>query len=655
MTEIEPQYLKSLNSRQKEAVLTTEGPLLILAGAGAGKTKTMTHRILHLIKQGARPGSILAITFTNKAASEMRDRVRKLLEEDLVLNQPASIDEMPFVSTFHSLGVRIIKDNSALLGLPRHFSIFDRSDSKSAVKAALEEIGVDPKQVDPSKVLGFISKQKGDGIDSEDYAGKEPKGYFEEIAVKAWVEYEKALAKEKALDFDDLLLKTLKLLRREEVLARYTNLWKYIHIDEYQDTNRVQYDIAKLLAAKSKNIAVVGDVDQSIYSWRGADFKNILRFENDYPGAKEILLEENYRSTKTILAAANGVIKKNVMRKEKNLFTQNDDGDQISLYLAQDEKDEAAYVSRTAKMLIDQGVNPSEIAVLYRANFQSRALEESFVRKNISYELIGTKFFERKEVKDTLSYIKAAMNPESLSDLKRIINTPARGIGKVTMLKIFEGKEHELSGGVREKVSEWRRLLDIIKTKAMHEKPSDVVKFVIKNTGIETMLMADRIDGAERLENVRELATIASGYDHDEPEVAMEKFLEHVSLSSDQDEVEKKGGVKLMTVHASKGLEFDHVFITGLEQDLFPHQRMGGDEISDESKEEERRLFYVALTRARKKLCLSYAETRMIFGSRQINVPSEFIAEIGDEFLQYENSSNEVAYGSPGFSFFPDF
>ncbi|MFA6050472.1 MAG: UvrD-helicase domain-containing protein [Candidatus Paceibacterota bacterium] len=653
--EDEPYYLKPLNSRQKEAVLTTEGPLLILAGAGAGKTKTMTHRILHLIKEGARPNSILAITFTNKAAKEMRERVKKLLEDDLLLNQPVQIDEMPFVSTFHSLGVRIIKDNSALLGLPRHFSIFDRGDSKTAVKNALETIGVDPKQVDPSKVLGFISKQKGDGYDVEDYAGKEPKGYFEGIAVKAWVEYEKALQKEKALDFDDLLLKTLKLLRREDVMEHYSNLWKYIHIDEYQDTNRVQYDTAKLLAAKSKNIAVVGDIDQSIYSWRGADFKNIMRFEKDFPGTKEILLEENYRSTKTILAVANAVIKKNVMRKDKNLFTQNDEGDQISLYLAIDEKDEASYVSRTSKMLIDQGVNPSEIAVLYRANFQSRAIEETFVRKNISYELIGTKFFERKEVKDTLSYIKAAMNPDSLSDLKRIINTPARGIGKVTMLKIFEGKEDELSGAVRQKVEEWRRLLNIIKTKAMNEKPSDVVKFVIKNTGLETMLMADRIDGAERLENVRELATIASGYDADEPEIAMEKFLEHVSLASDQDEVEKKGGVKLMTIHASKGLEFDYVFITGLEQDLFPHQRMGGEELTDESKEEERRLFYVALTRARKKLHLSYAETRMIFGSRQINVPSEFIADIDEEFLQYENSSHEKAYGSPGFSFFPDF
>lgn len=1006
----EPYYLQGLNERQKKAVLTINGPLLILAGAGAGKTKTVTHRILHLIKEGARPNSILAITFTNKAASEMRERVSHLLKEDTLLNQPVSMDEMPFVSTFHSLGVRIIKENSSVLGLPRHFSILDRGDSKTAIKNSMEAVGVNPKNFEPSKVLNFISRQKGDGISIEDFATKGPKGYFEETALKVWEEYEKTLAKEKALDFDDLLLKTLQLLRQDNVIERYWNLWRYIHIDEYQDTNRVQYDIAKRLAEKWKNIAVVGDIDQclvagtkitmadgsekpierikpgdmvlsnygsgdhrparvtkvfsknfsgdaikittasnkelistpehvhfagfrlglsgqryftymmykrgkgyrlgvsqvytkgqkkpvvgfvqrcnhehadklwilksfdnpndarvleytlslkhgiptlpfvarkggningmvhdqriidkifstcnsdesgirilqeyglsknfphhlpqsrnsirrnliitlcgdrrgkttmhrismigndkegmsklkslglsvrgakigsrswrfetcnkdygvlektvklikgvfvdleiirnarlggnrnnkkdgnslpfthatsvvpgmvlfdgsggydeivsveristdktihdlnieqthnfiangitthnSIYSWRGADFKNILRFEKDYPGTEEILLEENYRSTKTILAAANAVIAKNVMRKDKNLFTSKEDGDQISLYLAFDEKDEATYIANTSRMLIGQGVPASEIAVLYRANFQSRAIEEAFVHRNISYELIGTKFFERREVRDVISYIKAALNPDSLSDIKRIINTPARGIGKVTMLKILEGKEEELSGGVREKVMEWRRLLDLVKTKAGHEKPSDVVKFVIKQSGLESMLQADHEDGAERLENVRELATIASGYDEYpiglEEGSGMEKFLEHVALSSDQDEVEKKGGVKLMTVHAAKGLEFDYVFIAGLEQDLFPHQRMSDEDMSKEDREEERRLFYVALTRARSKLYLSYAESRMIYGSRQVNVPSEFLKDIDDSLLQYENSA----------------
>ncbi|MES2409694.1 MAG: UvrD-helicase domain-containing protein [Patescibacteria group bacterium] len=637
-TQNEPSYLKTLNTPQKQAVLTTEGPLLILAGAGAGKTKTITHRILHIIKQGNRPSSILAITFTNKSASEMRERVRRLLEEDRALNQPVSMDETPFVSTFHSLGVRMIKENSEFFNLPRHFGIFDKGDSKSAIKAALENLGIDPKTNEPAKFMHFISNQKGGGVTFEEFDNKNPKGYFEETVAKVWKEYEHTLKTEKALDFDDLLLKTLKLLQDPEILARYQNRWKYIHIDEYQDTNKVQYDIAKLLAGKYQNIAVVGDIDQSIYSWRGADFKNIMRFENDYKDATTILLEQNYRSTKTILTVANTVIAKNVMRKDKNLFTENEDGDQISLYIAGDEKDEANFIARTAKMLVSQGVSPSEIAVLYRANFQSRVIEEACIKKELAYELIGTKFFERKEVREVLAYIKGALNPDSLSDLKRIINVPARGIGKVTMLKIFEGGEHELTGAVKIKIEKWRELLREIKLKSETVNPSEVVKFVIKHSGLENMYMDDKIEGAERLENIRELVTIATGYDGYEIGEGIEKFLEHTALSSDQDEVDKKVGVKLMTIHASKGLEFDYIFIGGLEQGQFPSER-SSKAASKEDSEEERRLFYVALTRARKKIYLAYTQMRTIYGSRQINVPSEFIADIGEEFLQYENGA----------------
>ncbi len=631
--ENEPYYLNSLNTIQKQAVLAINGPLLILAGAGAGKTKTITHRILHIIKQGNRPSSILAITFTNKSASEMRERVKKLLEEDLELNQPVSIDEIPFVSTFHSMGVRLIKENSSFFNLPRHFGIFDKGDSKTAIRNAMELLGIDPKTNEPAKFMHMISKQKSDGVSLDEYLKRDIKGYTEETFAKVWKEYEYTLNKEKALDFDDLLLKTLKLLQNPEILEKYQNRWKYIHIDEYQDTNRVQYDIAKLLANKHQNIAVVGDIDQSVYSWRGADFKNIMRFEKDYENATTMLLEQNYRSTKTIIAVANAVIAKNVMRKDKNLFTHNEDGDQMSLYIAGEEKDEASFIARTAKMLVNQGVNPSEIAVLYRANFQSRIIEEACIKKELAYELIGTKFFERKEVKDVLSYIKGALNPESLSDLKRIINTPARGIGKVTMLKIFEGGENELTGAVKLKIEQWRNLLKEIKEKVETVIPSEVVKFVIKNSGLERMYMDDKIEGAERLENIRELVTIATGYDNYEIGEGMEKFLEHTSLSSDQDEVDKKVGIKLMT----KGLEFDHVFIAGLEQGLFPHEKMGKE--TKEDSEEERRLFYVAITRARKKVYLSYAQMRTIYGSRQINTPSEFLSDIGEEFLQYENSS----------------
>ncbi len=633
----EESHLLELNSRQKEAVMDISGALLILAGAGAGKTKTITHRILHIVKSGTRPSAVLAITFTNKAASEMRERVRSLLLSDASLNRPASMDEMPFVSTFHSLGVRIIKENCEMLGLPRHFSIFDRGDSKSAIKTAMANEDLNPKEIEPGKVLNAISRLKGDGINAEMFAAREEKSFFEEICARVWLQYEKILAKEKALDFDDLLLKTLWLLRKDEVANKYWQTWKYIHIDEYQDTNKVQYDIAKRLAEKSGNIAVVGDIDQSIYSWRGADFKNIMRFEKDYLNAKTILLEENYRSTKTILAAANAVIAKNIMRKDKNLFTSNADGEQISLYIAFDERDEAGTIAEKADSLIRSGISTEEIAVLYRANFQSRAIEEAFIRRRISYELLGTKFFERKEVKDTLSYIKAALNPDSLSDLKRIINTPARGIGKVTMLKVFEGKEHELPAGTKDKIVQLRQILAEIKSKAESVVPSEAVKFAIKRSGLEQMLQEDKVEGAERLENVRELVTTAGGYDMYGVGDGMEKFLEHAALASDQDDMGKAGGVKLMTVHASKGLEFAHVFVSGLEQDLFPHEKMGEGDSTLEEKEEERRLFYVALTRAKEKLHLSYAQTRTIYGSRQVNAPSEFLADIDDPLMHLEN------------------
>ena len=631
-----PQYLKGLNPNQLKAVLTTEGPLLIMAGAGAGKTKTVTQRILHLIKSGVNPENILAITFTNKAAKEMRERVEKLLKEE---EKAYSSDKvMPFLSTFHSLGVYIIRQESTRLGLPRFFSIFDKDDSKKAIKEAMEKLGIDPKHVNPGSVMSAISREKGQGNSFGEFMASDGKNYFEDKVAEIWPEYEKTLKEENALDFDDLLLKTMILLKDPEVRKKYQNKWKYIHIDEYQDTNRVQYEIAKYLAGESKNIAVVGDVDQSIYSWRGADFKNIMRFEKDYPEAESVLLEENYRSTKNILAVANAIIVKNTMRKDKNLFTKNEDGELISLYSGLDEKDEASYIASRAKELIENGHKADEIAVLYRANFQSRSLEEAFIKMGVHYNLIGTKFFERKEIKDALSYIKASLNPQSLSDLKRIINTPARGIGKVTVLKILEGKEEELTGATKEKIQSFRNLLADIKVKAETEKPSEVVKFVISRTGMEEMFKKGKEEDLERLENLRELVTFASSFDYDSDE-AMLKFLEHASLFSDQDEMtEEKTGVKLMTVHAAKGLEFDTVFVTGLEDKLFPHQRLDEDESSLEDEEEERRLFYVALTRARKKIFLTYASVRTVYGSREIRMPSEFILDIDDSMIKKETS-----------------
>jgi DNA helicase-2/ATP-dependent DNA helicase PcrA len=646
-------YLESLNDKQKEAVLSTEGPLLILAGAGAGKTKTITHRILHLIKQGARPGSILAITFTNKAAKEMRERVGKLLEEDRELNLPVNFEasreqgfdgdrrfgaylNRPFVSTFHALGVHIIRENAALMDLPRHFTIFDKADGKRAIKEAFERAQVDPKQIDPGKIQGIISSQKGECVSVAEYRQKAGNDYIPKVAAAIWEKYEAILKEEKALDFDDLLFRTVDLLKKHpEVLERYQSQWQYVHIDEYQDTNRVQYTISKLLSEKSKNICVVGDIDQNIYSWRGADIKNILNFEKDYPEAKVVLLEENYRSTQVILSAANQIIAKNVHRREKNLFTRKEGGALINVFEAYDELDEADFIANESKKLIDAGTEPEEIAVLYRANFQSRALEEAFLMKNLPYQVLGVRFFERKEVKDVLSYLRGALNPESLGDIKRIINIPARGIGKTTLLKIFSGQEQGLPKAMKDKLATFRSVLLRVRDKALAEKPSETIRFIIKETGMDLMYLKGKEEDEDRLGNIRELATLAARYDFMEPEEGLSKFLEDAALASDQDEMEKStSSVKLMTVHASKGLEFDYVFITGLEAELFPHKRMYEESITREEAEEERRLFYVAVTRARKGLYLCYAAIRTIFGLKRVNAPSEFIFDIDEGLLQ---------------------
>jgi DNA helicase-2/ATP-dependent DNA helicase PcrA len=694
---------QQLNTEQERAINTTEGPLLIIAGAGSGKTKVITHRILNLIKKGVAPHSILAITFTNKAAKEMRERVEKLLEEDKTLNLPISMRERPFVSTFHALGVHIIRENAGLLGLTRHFTIYDRSDSRRAIKEAMVQCSVDPKAFEPGTILNMISRAKGDGMGRSEYidnagergGGKsrgKGGGLVEDTVVNVWEKYEAILSKEKSLDFDDLLLRTAQLLEKyPAVRAHYNALWKYIHIDEYQDTNRVQYKIARLLAEKKSssepkddnssdnvgpNICVVGDADQNIYSWRGATIENILNFEKDYPNAQVIALEMNYRSTKTIIAAANDIIEKNTVRKKKTLRTDNADGDKITIIASYSEDNEAQSIADEARRLIANGVSPREIAVLYRANFQSRALEESFIKKNIPYQLVGTRFFERKEVKDVLSYIRAALNWKigadkggtggktanegGWGDIARIINVPARGIGKVTVAKILSGMENELPPAMKEKLSGFWKLLSDIRIEIAEKKPSEAVKFVIQETGMERMLRP-RSDGGsgdaedeERLLNVRELVSVAAQYDHlpigapqkadgvaeiattenSDEVTGIEAFLANAALASDQDDLEKdKNAAKLMTVHASKGLEFEYVFVAGLEEDLFPFKHMDDADISLAEEEEERRLFYVAITRAKKKLYLSYTIIRTIYGAQRISTPSSFISDIDPELI----------------------
>lgn len=629
-------YLEGLNPPQRQAVLHTTGPLLVLAGAGSGKTRVITHRIVHLIHQGVAPHNILAVTFTNKAATEMRERVETLIHR-FPPSERAVIDSLPTVTTFHSLGVRILREHHETLNLRKHFTIYDRADSLKAMKQAIEQSDFSPKEFEPKTQLGKISRLKGDAV-SVDTFTTDASSYPDKVTAKIWGAYERILTTEQALDFDDLLAKTLKLLREyphvREVLNRR---YKYLHVDEYQDTNRVQFAIAELLAGTAHNICVVGDIDQNIYSWRGADIKNVLQFEKHFPTATTILLEENYRSTKTIIAASNDIIGKNRNRVEKNVFTNNEDGEHISLYAAMTGIDEAEHIASTAKNLIKDGVAPNEIAVLYRTNFQSRVLEEAFLNYDVPYQLLGTKFFERKEVKDVLSYLRLALNPNSNADLVRVINEPARGIGKVTLLKILEGNKADLTGATAEKVARFDQLMsdlrDAINTKSL----SEVIAFTMSRTGIETGLKKNGTeDDLSRLENLRELVSLATKYEHLDGEEAVMALIENAALQSDQDELKDKtvlDAVRLMTVHASKGLEFPYVFIGGLEEGLFPHERLDNARIDHE---EERRLFYVAITRAGKKLFLSYAHMRTIFGSQRINVPSSFLNDISRDHIKNE-------------------
>src|SRR3989344_5894066 len=577
----------TLNESQEKAVLTTNGPLLVIAGAGSGKTKVLVHRIAHLIEKGARPDAILALTFTNKAASEMKERVLRLLSEK-------KLASLPWMGTFHSLCVYILRESGKEAGIKKSFSIADDEDSLSLIKSSLRDLGLGPKQFEPKRLKSLISKKKNEmqNVDAfKNMAGD----YFPKILASVWELYEEKLKKSNFLDFDDLLLKTAELFKNNpEVLKKYQERWKYIHIDEYQDTNLVQYHLTHLLAKKYQNICVVGDVDQAIYSWRGADFRNILHFERDWPGAVIITLEENYRSTQLILDAANSVIVKNKYRVPKNLFSKQ-----------------------------------NNVAVLYRTNFQSRVIEEKMLSKNLDYQVIGVKFYERKEIKDILAYVKAAINSEDLLSKKRIINTPPRGIGKVLLAKYFSRKALSKSEDV--KISELEETLSKIKKTSSEKKASEAIKIAIKLSGLETYLDDGTEDGAGRLANIKELASLATRYDQEKSPDGILKLLEDAALMSDQDTIKNGDAIKMMTVHAAKGLEVKIVFIAGLEEGLFPSSVRSAENGQNEEElknEEERRLFYVALTRAKQKIFLSWSVFRTIFGSRQINRPSSFLFDI---------------------------
>ena len=623
--------LEGLNEAQKKVALHKEGPLLVLAGAGSGKTKSVSHRIAYLVGQGVPPENILAITFTNKAANEMKERILGLLDK---LPNAKNFTRHPFISTFHTLGVYILRKSGDKIWVPKNFSILDKDDSLDAVKTAIKELNIDPKQFQPSKIQSIISREKGDLMDSETYAGEAGSDFYPSVIARIWNKYEELLKAQKSLDFDDLVSKVVFLLKKdEEVRNYYQNLWEYILIDEYQDTNKSQYELSKLLSAKHKNICAIGDMDQSIYAFRGADFRNIINFERDFPNLVSVVLEENYRSTQNILEAAAKVIEKNKIRKAKDLYTKNAKGAEISLFEAIGELEEAEFVVHKIKELLSVGCKPSDIAVLFRANFQSRVFEETCLKHGIPYQMLGTQFYSRKEVKDVFAYLRAATNKDDMISVKRIINVPPRGIGKVSFLNKLAGKE--LPAAAKKKFEQFVDLLDSINKAILSQKTSAVIAFVLKNSGLEEFLENGDGEDKERLENLKELVSIATRYDQIASPEGTDKMLTDAVLMSAQDAMEKKeNSVRLMTVHAAKGLEFKNVFIVGLEEGLFPHSGFG--DRNKERDEEERRLFYVAVTRAKEKLFLSFSVIRTVYGNKQMNMPSRFLSDIPDHLYKME-------------------
>ena len=630
-------YLDGLNDKQLQAVTTTEGPVSVLAGAGSGKTRVLTTRIYHLIRGGVPAQHILAVTFTNKAAREMRERLSHMLGDS----------PLPFVATFHGLGREILQTHGSVLGISRYFSVYDRDDSERAVKEALKELGMDPKEVPPRPILSRISKAKGKGQTREEYKAKNHSSSFQgRVTSDVWEKYEARLKKEKALDFDDLIVLPVRLLREHpEILERVRNRFQYLHVDEFQDTNELQGEFVEKIAGDKQNLFVVGDIDQNVYSWRGATIENLLSFEKTYPAAQHIVLEHNYRSTKNIVEASNTVIERNKNRKEKHAITDNPEGNLIELHVLDTAEKEARFIALDARSRISAGVPASEIAVLYRTNFQSRALEEALLRFNVPYTLLGTRFLDRKEVKDVLSWVRLALEPSRDTDRVRAIQSPSRGIGKVTIAKIAVGKQDELSPAVRAKVDVFESIVSTLHAESETTLPSLFVKRVIELSGIDEALLKDGEEGQERLENARELATLASRYDTLPGRDGIAAFLADTALAGDQDEMDrpesggKKEGVTLMTVHGAKGLEFEVVYVTGMEEGLFPHQGMGNDEERDE--EEERRLFYVAMTRAKKELVLTLARIRRIYGTDFMAEPSSFLSDIDASLLTVEYGDSE--------------
>ena len=650
--------LQGMNDRQAEAVQTTEGPLLIMAGAGSGKTRVLTHRIVYLIEEKmVNPWNILAITFTNKAAREMRERAFDL----------NSRTQDTLIATFHSMCVRILRRDADHIGYNRNFTIVDPGEQRTLMKRILKELNVDPKKFTERTILGTISNSKNDLVTAESYA-KNANDLYSEIVAKAYKRYETELKRSESMDFDDLIMNTILLFdKNPDVLAYYQGKFQYIHVDEYQDTNHAQYQLVQLLAKRFKNLCVVGDADQSIYGWRGADMQNILDFEQDYPEAKVVLLEENYRSTKTILQAANEVINNNQKRRPKKLWTQNADGENIIYHRSGDEREEANFVAGQINHELQENKRQySDFAVLYRTNAQSRAIEEALLKSNIPYTMVGgTKFYSRKEIRDIVAYLNVIANVRDNISFERIVNEPKRGVGPKALetlrdfatqqdVSLLEAaRDVTLSSLKGKAASELFNLAHILLNLADDVDQftiTELVEKVLDKTTYKKALeiQTTSLEAQNRLENIEEFLTVTKNFDDKEAENAVEgetgldklsRFLNDLSLVADTDSYDETSQVTLMTLHAAKGLEFPVVFLVGMEEGIFPLSRQAEDE---DELEEERRLAYVGITRAEEVLYMTNASSRMLFGRSSYNQPSRFLREIDDDLLTYTGQARKA-------------
>ncbi len=647
----------NLNDMQREAVITTEGPLLVLAGAGSGKTTVLVNRIAYMMKNnGVSPYNILAITFTNKAANEMKTRIETII---------GNASEGMWIGTFHSSCVRILRNCIDRLGFEKNFVIYDSDDTKTVIKDCLKELNLDDKIFSPKSVASQLGKAKDEMIEPDEYAAKYTNDYRLSRIAQIYERYQEKLKKNNALDFDDLIFFTVKILREnEDVLRIYQNKFRYIMVDEYQDTSTAQYMLISLIASGTRNICAVGDDDQSIYKFRGANIRNILDFEKEFSDAKIIKLEQNYRSTKKILNAANSVIRNNNERKSKTLWTGNDEGDAISLFTGNNEREEASFVAQQIEKAVANGARYSDFAILYRTNVQSRVIEDTFIRNVIPHKILsGLRFYDRKEIKDIIAYLRVILNPNDDVSVMRIINEPKRGIGKTTMDKasflagyhskslykiISEPDKYPEIIRASSKFDSFTQMIDDLRKQSKSMELTKFIEKVLAETGYATALeIENTIESQTRLENLKEFISVAAEFEKNDDEASFEAFLENVTLISGIDTYdESEDYVVMMTVHSAKGLEFPTVFLIGMEDGLFPSLKGNSENQDKEDLEEERRLCYVAITRAKKKLYISNAQMRTIFGQTTYQRPSRFIDEIDSKHLKNESKSPKTAVNS---------